>query len=155
MEKQIEKGLKFIEGDLIQMAKNKEFDVIIHGCNCFNTMGAGIALQIKRNFKAAYQADQQTKKGDKKKLGTYTSAEVDGVTIVNAYTQYTFSKDLDDINYWAVRQVMRKISRDFKGKKIGYPMIGAGLAGGNWDLISLIIYEELKEEDHTLVKYKK
>jgi len=155
MKEQIEKGLKFIEGDLIQMAKNKEFDVIIHGCNCFNTMGAGIALQIKRNFKAAYQADQQTKKGDKKKLGTYTSAEVDGVTIVNAYTQYTFSKDLDDINYWAVRQVMRKISRDFKGKKIGYPMIGAGLAGGDWDLISLIIYEELKEEDHTLVKYKK
>ena len=147
--------MKQVAGDLIEMAKNKEFDVIIHGCNCFNTMGAGIALQIKRNFKAAYEADQQTKKGDKKKLGTYTSAEVDGVTIVNAYTQYTFSKDLDDINYWAVRQVMRKISRDFKGKKIGYPMIGAGLAGGDWDLISLIIYEELKDEDHTLVKYKK
>jgi len=146
--------MKQVAGDLIEMAKNKEFDVIIHGCNCFNTMGAGIALQIKRNFKAAYEADQQTKKGDKKKLGTYTYAEVDGIIIVNAYTQYTFSKDLDDINYWAVRQVMRKISRDFKGKKIGYPMIGAGLAGGDWDLISLIIYEELKEEDHTLVKYK-
>ena len=155
MEEQIEKGLKFIEGDLIQMAKDKKFDVIIHGCNCFNTMGAGIALQVKRNFKAAYQADQQTKKGDKKKLGTYTSAEVDGVTIVNAYTQYAFSKGVDAINYWAVRQVMRKISRDFKGKKIGYPMIGAGLAGGDWDLISLIIYEELKDQDHTLVKYKK
>ena len=155
MDEQIEKGLKFIEGDLIEMAKNKEFDVIIHGCNCFNTMGAGIALQIKRNFKPAYEVDQKTKKGDKKKLGTYTYAEVDGVTIVNAYTQYKFSKDIDDINYWAVRQVMRKISRDFKGKKMGYPMIGAGLAGGDWDLISLIIHEEFQGENHTLVKYKK
>ena len=145
-----------IEGDLIEMAKNKEFDVIVHGCNCFNTMGAGIALQIKRNFRPAYEADQQTKKGDKKKLGTYTSAEVDGVTIVNAYTQFRYSKrDVDSINYFAVRQVMRRICRDFKDKKIGYPKIGAGLAGGDWNLISQIIHEELDGVDHTLVTYKK
>ena len=148
--------MKQVAGDLIEMAKNKEFDVIIHGCNCFNTMGAGIALQIKRNFKAAYEADQQTKKGDKKKLGTYTSAEVDGIIIVNAYTQFRYSAGkVDNINYTAVRQVMRKIKQDFSGKRIGYPMIGGGLAGGDWNIISVIINEELAGEDHTLVKYKK
>ena len=148
--------MKQVAGDLIEMAKNKEFDVIIHGCNCFNTMGAGIALQIKRNFKAAYEADQQTKKGDKKKLGTYTSAEVDGIIIVNAYTQFRYSAGkVDNINYTAVRQVMQKIKQDFSGKRIGYPMIGGGLAGGDWNIISVIINEELAGEDHTLVKYKK
>ena len=34
-------------------------------------------------------------------------------------------------------------------------MIGGGLAGGDWNIISAIINEELAGEDHTLVKYKK
>ena len=36
-----------IKGDLIKFAINGKFDVIIHGCNCFCTMGAGIAKTIK------------------------------------------------------------------------------------------------------------
>jgi O-acetyl-ADP-ribose deacetylase (regulator of RNase III) len=31
--------MKTIAGDLIKMAKNNEFDVIVHGCNCFTSMG--------------------------------------------------------------------------------------------------------------------
>ncbi len=36
-------NLNIINGDLIDLAKNGNFDVIIHGCNCFRTMGVGIA----------------------------------------------------------------------------------------------------------------
>ena len=36
--------MNIVKGDLIKSAKEGQFDVIIHGCNCFNTMGAGIAL---------------------------------------------------------------------------------------------------------------
>ena len=50
--------MKYIEGDLIQLAKNGKFNVIVHGCNCFNTMGAGIAKMIKDNFIGAWKADQ-------------------------------------------------------------------------------------------------
>ena len=59
--------MKLIKGDLIQLAKNGEFDVIIHGCNCFCTMGAGIAKTIKDIFPEAYKADLNTKKGDRSK----------------------------------------------------------------------------------------
>ena len=45
------------KGDLIQKARAGEFDVIVHGCNCFCTMGAGIAKTIKQVFPAAYLAD--------------------------------------------------------------------------------------------------
>jgi hypothetical protein len=38
--------------------------------------------------------------------------------------------------------------------KIGYPLYGSGLAGGSWEIISKIIDEELKGENHTLVEYK-
>jgi len=34
-------------------------------------------------------------------------------------------------------------------------MIGAGLAGGDWGVISTIIKEELEGEDHTLVLFEK
>jgi O-acetyl-ADP-ribose deacetylase (regulator of RNase III) len=38
--------MKEIEGDLIDLAKRGHFDVVTHGCNCFCTMGAGIAPQM-------------------------------------------------------------------------------------------------------------
>jgi O-acetyl-ADP-ribose deacetylase (regulator of RNase III) len=31
--------MKVIKGDLIQLAKDGKFDLIVHGCNCFCTMG--------------------------------------------------------------------------------------------------------------------
>ena len=39
----------------------------------------------------------------------------------------------------------------FSGKRIGYPKIGAGLAGGYWNIISKIIDKELEGENHSLV----
>ena len=68
--------MKIIQGDLIKKAKDGEFDLIIHGCNCFCTMGAGIAKGIKNNFPQAFQADQMTLKGSKAKLGTCSFAEI-------------------------------------------------------------------------------
>jgi O-acetyl-ADP-ribose deacetylase (regulator of RNase III) len=43
----------------------------------------------------------------------------------------------------------------FKGKKIGLPMIGAGLAGGDWDHIKYLIQKELRDCQVTVVIYKK
>jgi hypothetical protein len=51
-----------------------------------------------------------------------------------------------------VRPESRIIKQDFAGKRIGYPLIGAGLAGGDWKVIESIIQQELDGEDHTLVK---
>jgi len=31
--------LKHATGNLIDMAEQGQFDVIVHGCNCLNTMG--------------------------------------------------------------------------------------------------------------------
>ena len=28
-----------VHGDLFKLAEQGEFDIIVHGCNCFNTMG--------------------------------------------------------------------------------------------------------------------
>jgi len=147
-----------IEGDLLKLAGQGHFDVIIHGCNCFCTMGAGIAKAIRDQFPAAYEADLATEKGSREKLGTYSSAAVfiddHQLTVANAYTQFNYRGAGVKADYDAIREVFGKIRSDFKGKRIGYPMLGAGLAGGDWDTISLIINEELEGEDHTLVVFK-
>ena len=145
--------MKVVQGDLIKLALQGEFDVIVHGCNCFCTMGAGIAATIKNIFPEAYTADCNTAKGSKIKLGTFTQATVNNVTVVNAYTQYDF-RGRKNADYRAIRDAFRAIKDTFSGKKIGYPLIGAGLAGGDWNVISKIIDEELKDEDHTYVEFE-
>ncbi|KAG7346692.1 Zn peptidase [Nitzschia inconspicua] len=180
-------NMKIVHGDLLSMAQRGDFDVIIHGCNCFNTMGAGIAKSIKQNFPSAYKADCQTREGNPDKLGTYSSAEVfchprlpgqrgqsmhdeseiqyHKLTVVNAYTQYGWKPTIRTnrrgqrvhvmpVNYDAIRLAFRNIKQEFSGRRLGYPKIGAGLAGGNWDIIAMIIDEELRGEDHTLVVYQ-
>ena len=147
------------KGDLIAYAKQGRFDVIIHGCNCFNSMGAGIARSIKTSFPEAYAVDSRTKRGDLRKLGDYTVAVVDlpgsgkKLAVVNAYTQFRYGGRRRNVDYDAIRQVFRRIKQNFSGKSIGFPRIGAGYAGGKWTLIAQIISEELEGEDFTLVEY--
>jgi O-acetyl-ADP-ribose deacetylase (regulator of RNase III) len=149
--------MKIIQADLLQLALDGHFDVIVHGCNCHCTMGAGIAKAIKSEFPEAFEADLQTPKGDKAKLGYITFADVERngrrITIVNGYTQFDWRGPGVLVDYEAVRSVMRSVKSRFSGQRIGYPRIGAGLAKGDWVLISAIIDEELEGEDHTLVEF--
>ncbi len=147
--------MKEVNGNIIQMAIDGEFNVIIHGCNCQCKMGKGIALAIKKAFPEAYEADCQTEKGSRDKLGTYSSVQVKNnnkLIIVNAYTQFHWRGNGTLVDYNAIQSVMKRIKQDFSGSIIGYPLIGAGLAGGDWEIISKIINQELDDEDHTLVR---
>ncbi|WP_337267029.1 macro domain-containing protein [Oryzifoliimicrobium ureilyticus] len=149
--------MEIVQGDLLKLALAGQFDLILHGCNCFCTMGKGIALSIKQHFPEAYAADQATEKGSREKLGSYSSALVERgdarFTIINAYTQFDWRGRGVKVDYDAVRRIMRSLAKEYPNAKIGYPKIGAGLAGGDWNLISLIIDEELAGLDHRLVEY--
>jgi O-acetyl-ADP-ribose deacetylase (regulator of RNase III) len=50
---------------------------------------------------------------------------------------------------------MKWAKQEFTGKKIGLPLIGAGLAGGDWTIIEKIIEEELEGEDVTVVVWER
>ena len=149
--------VRVVEGDLLRLALQGEFDVIVHGCNCQCTMGAGIAKGVKSLFPEAYEADLRTSKGAREKLGSISFATVrrDGIeiTVVNAYTQFHWRGKGVLADYDAIRAAMRLVKAQFSGKRIGYPLIGAGLAKGDWNVIQSIIREELDGEDHTLVRF--
>ena len=146
-----------VTGDLLKLAMEGKVDVIVHGCNCQNVMGKGIALSIKKQFPEAYDADLKTTAGDRAKLGTITTADISRppVTfiVVNAYTQFHWKGDGRLADYDAIRSAFVEIKRRFAGKRIGYPKIGAGLARGDWPTIAAIIDEELTGEDHTVVEF--
>lgn len=74
---------------------------------------------------------------------------------MNGYTQYHWKGYGVKADYEAIRQVFKAIKDNFSGLRIGYPAIGAGLAGGDWSIIAKIIETELAGENHTFVEYKK
>ena len=115
------------------MGKANEVDIIVHGCNCFNIMGAGVAKQIKEQFTDAYLADKETLPGDRNKLGCYTIGMAGRLVIINAYTQYhTASNHGEDVfEYNSFQTILDKLAARFGKYRIGLPMIGMGLAGGD------------------------
>lgn len=159
----ISKSFIEVSGDLIKMAENGHFDVIVHGCNCFNTQNSGIALLIKNKFETHKYSLETENKGDYNKLGQIESKNFIGVgkrnskvlTVVNAYTQYHYGKEQVQLDYTALKLVMRKINNKFKGKHIGLPLIGCGLAGGDWETVRDIIKTELNMCKCTIVHYEK
>lgn len=163
-----------IHGDLIQLALDGHFDVIAHGCNCFSIQRAGIAAQMNDTFfTEIYPMEIDTKSPNEdeeadnfflhkfNKLGcidymTFTlensSEEIRSLIVVNMYTQYNLGKDL---NYIALELCLTKLNHIFKGMKVGLPMVGAGIAGGDWNKIKKIIRKTLVDVNLTLVIYQK
>ena len=149
--------MKTMTGDFVHLAKSGEFVLIVHGCNCFCTMGAGVAKGIKAAFRAASKADLATARGDRTKLGTCTFGKIErsrtSLVVVNAYTQFDYRGSGPKLDYEATRSCFRWIKQQHSGKRIGLPKIGAGLAGGDWARIAAVIEEELAGEDVTLVEF--
>ncbi len=142
-----------VSGNLITLARNGDFDVIAHGCNCFCRMKRGIAPQMAEAFGCDhYPLEDSRYEGDVNKLGQIDFLENEfGLTVVNAYTQYLWGTELKPFDYDAFTLCMRKINSIFKGKRIGLPQIGSHLAGGDWELIKEIIKKELKDCKVTIV----
>jgi O-acetyl-ADP-ribose deacetylase (regulator of RNase III) len=150
--------LKYIDGDLIELAKKGNFQAIVHGCNCFNTMGSGIAKQVKETWPGAFKADLATLPGDVFKLGDFTSfIDKQGRLIIyNAYTQYGYMpRGVRHTEYCAILYALNKIGNDLpSNSRIGIPLIGCGLGGGEWRIVEPIVDKTLgKCHDVTVVRF--
>jgi O-acetyl-ADP-ribose deacetylase (regulator of RNase III) len=142
-------ALKHVKGNLLDLAEAGEFDIVVQGCNCFNTMGGGIAREIRERYPAAALFDNETEKGDYNKLGNYTLVHPEFTNgkflIINAYTQYNMSQGTDVFEYSAFELILQKLCHSYGTKRIGLPYIGMGLAGGDKDTIIPMIREFAEE----------
>jgi O-acetyl-ADP-ribose deacetylase (regulator of RNase III) len=159
-----------VDGDLIKMSQEGKFDFIGHGCNCFATMGAGIALPIGLMYPQAKQADEDSYLSPHMRLGNYTVGvttikpknKISGVLkIVNFYSQYHGGKNFDkealiiSLRKFATaqREMCLRMPAMRDKYRMGLPIIGCGIAGGNWNTVRKIIMKELKEFDVTIVHF--
>ena len=136
--------LKHTKGNLLDLAERGEFDVIVQGCNCFNTMGGGIAREIRERYPNVASVDMETVRGDYNKLGNWTECDAgkkNRFTVINAYTQYNMSTGEDVFEYTAFALICQKLIHAYGDKRIGLPYIGMGLAGGDKDVIMRMIEE--------------
>lgn len=140
------------KGDILKLLGG----IIVHGCNCQGTMGSGIAAQVREQFPDAYAAYMEDHDRECQTPGDISWAKYDRVAgmpliIINAYTQDYYGGDGRYVSYDAVEQCFSEVGNmaeafDLKDA-ICFPKIGAGLGGGNWEIIAKIIDETLPDSE--------
>lgn len=138
-------------GDLLVDGLADGLGFIAHGCNAQGVMGSGIARSIKDKWPAVFEKYRKSKAI----LGGIVTVQTPEVVVINCITQEFYGRDKNIVycNYEAIESCMRYIDLficylvrlerlDNKPVKVGMPMIGAGLANGDWNIISKIIEEE-------------
>lgn len=150
--------LNHTKGNLLDLAEQGKFDVIVHGCNCQNTMGSGIAKEIRERYPDAYDADTRQDQffGANYrylKLGNYSEVNVypssGKFKIINAYTQFNFNKQdqefKDHFEYDSFKVILQKLYHFYGNYDFGFPYIGMGLAGGDKERI-IAMLEDFAEK---------
>lgn len=131
--------IKYVKGDLLEAPEQ----ILLHSCNSLGVMGAGVAKLIRQKWPKAYQdyLDEYNSYG--LPLGSIVpSKQPDGKIILNAITQDTIGKTGVHVSYWAIANVMYQLNQNIyysKVDSVAMPMIGSGLAGGDWTIIEAII----------------
>jgi len=155
-------------GDLLSVTEG----FIVHGCNARGIMGSGVALQIRRRYPEAFRGYYEYVKrvenynarlgdaGNIKLAGKVINHFVDKkLVIVNAITQDSFGRDPNVIyvDYDAVRESFKVLNGMLQARRnndeyekikkvVNFPLIGCGLANGDWEIVRDIIDEELDDD---------
>lgn len=141
--------------------------IIVHCCNAQGQMGAGVARALRDKWPEVFHvyAKAYADGGNRLVLGNVHYAEVGNtpepkIVVANLIGQqfYGGAPGVVYVNYDAIRTGFRNIASIAKHHAecggplamIHYPMLGAGLAGGDWTIIEKIINEEVEGLDHTL-----
>lgn len=143
------KKIKF--GNLI----NQPFGIIVHGCNAQGVMGSGFAKQLKDKYPSAFDDYYNQYKTDGLELGSIVKSKInENLWILHAITQQDYGRDknVKYVNYQAVKYAFTTVkgfAQDLR-LPVHYPLIGAGLANGEWAIISDVIESAF---DGTLVEH--
>ncbi len=133
--------IEYRKGDLLA----SDIRHLIQGCNSRGVMGSGVAKAIRDKYPQAYRDYRDVYNNNGLNLGDIVvSVQDDGTVIHNAITQKDYGRDSSKVyvSYWAIAEVFRKIE-SWGIKEIAMPMLGAGLARGDWTVISAIIENTL------------
>ena len=134
------------EGNLLDVDKG----IIVHGCNARGVMGSGIAAQIRNKWGKTYDIYVQQYAYHGLQVGNIVPVYINReLIVVDAITQHTYGRDsFRYVSYDAIADcfaLINKLAYRRGIKDIHFPLIGAGLGGGNWDIIASIIDTEIDD----------
>lgn len=135
------------EGNLLHVQKG----IIVHGCNARGVMGSGVAFDVRQIWPKAYACYRREYERAGLKLGDVIFYKPrDHLLIANAITQEDYGRDLSRVyvDYEAVRQCFEKVLVVARWLElpVHFPLIGCGLANGDWEIISEIIDKTIPDE---------
>ena len=147
--------IKYKIGDLLDAPEV----IIIHGCNAQGVMGSGVAKAIRGKYPWAYEAYIDVYITTGLVMGkVYWANNPAGEPfkiIGNAITQSRYGySGKQYVSYDAIRDCVKgvvELSTIFGCCTVALPMIGAGLGGGDWNVISDIIETESKKAFQPIV----
>lgn len=117
--------------------------IIVHGCNAQGVMGSGLAKALRDKYPQAFEAYHEVYERQGLELGNVVLAEItETLVIANAVTQWHYGRDkIKYVSYPAIQHTFAQIAdaANQLNIQVHYPMIGAGLGGGDWAIISEII----------------
>lgn len=113
-----------------------DYDVILVGTGIYNALGNGFQRDMRLVHPSIDKANKGTLYGDKRKLGTVTVVESNGITICLCYiNKGRFRPDLNPeyVDYNAVQKCLELIKENFQGKRIATTLLGYDLYEGDGD----------------------
>lgn len=144
--------IEYVKGSVVDATES----IIAQGCNAQGVMGSGVAKAIREKWPEVFPRYRvfiaEIRASGRNPLGCTNFANVDPYgddkMIVNMITQEFYGRDGKQyVDYDAVRKCMNLLNRrvgmfSTSPHRVAMPKIGAGLGGGDWEIISLIIEAE-------------
>ena len=134
--------IEYRKGNLLDVTSG----VIIHGCNSHGVMGSGVALAVKNKYPGAYESYREwciDSKDDQDLLGSVIVYEAnENLLVANMITQKDFGTHKRQVNYGAIARGFDDLEEFYANMPelvFHFPKIGAGLGGGDWEVIAEII----------------
>lgn len=131
--------VKIILGDVTKLLDSGAVELIAHGCNCQNIMGAGIAKTLKEKYPAVFEADTEHHRLFNKEymLGTPSIARVSPKgaehgkrkLVANLYTQFNLGADAQYQHVMTAFTALNRYCKERTIERIAIPLIGAGIGG--------------------------
>ena len=142
--------LTYKKGDLLEAEER----YIAHGCNAQGVMGSGVAKALRDKWPEVFNQYRRLYEVAGLDLGFVQGVLVENnKTVLNAITQDRYGTDRRHADYEAIAKCFGNINSLISGledpehRVVAIPMIGAGLAGGDWMVIEQIIVSETPDID--------
>lgn len=146
--------LRVLRGDAIAALRGRQVEVVVHQVNLAGVMGAGIALQIKRQYPDVFREYQTALERGELVLGGVQFVTVGPRQwVANLAGQRGFGLSARQTDYAALRMGLHTVAAFARqtlhgdlGCRVGIPYgIGCGLGGGEWSVVREIIRAEIPQ----------